>query len=42
VHVKIVTFLITGALTLMGAAGAVAQDATQKPKVCLPIWVYPS
>jgi hypothetical protein len=28
VHVKIVTFLITGALTLMGAAGAVAQDAT--------------
>jgi len=28
VRVKIVTFLITGALTLMGAAGALAQDAT--------------
>ena len=27
-RVKIVTFLITGALTLMGAAGALAQDAT--------------
>ena len=25
---KILTFLITGALTLMGAAGALAQDAT--------------
>ena len=25
---KIVTFLISGALTLMGAAGALAQDAT--------------
>jgi hypothetical protein len=28
VRVKIVAFLITGALTLMGAAGALAQDAT--------------
>jgi hypothetical protein len=28
VHLKIVTFLIAGALTLMGAAGALAQDAT--------------
>ena len=27
-RVKIVTFLISGALTLMGAAGALAQDAT--------------
>ena len=34
-HVKIVTFLITGALTLIGAAGALAQDATPESESLL-------